>query len=152
MPFEPITRATTLPAPDTGLYRAVSATPPVVGSPGPRIVGLPETGDAAHSPREPHGTYQDARPMTKVGSTRDIANLQAYFSISCASALGTALVRFSSAPDDFNLSQSWGWKSSALRGEEYLSVPVPAEGDSTLGWVGQPEGGSLRATVVVGII
>lgn len=78
--------------------------------------------------------------------------MQAYFSISCASALGTALVRFSSAPDSFNLSQSWGWKSSALRSEEYLSVPTPAEGESTLGWVGESDGGSLRATVVVGII
>lgn len=101
-------------------------------------------------------------PLPEMGGDRDHSNYldprrvtKAYFSISCASALGTALVRFSSAPDKFALSQSWGWKSSALRSEEYLSVPSPIEkeGESSLGWVGDcPEGGSLRATVVVGII
>ncbi|WWC86210.1 uncharacterized protein L201_001083 [Kwoniella dendrophila CBS 6074] len=56
--------------------------------------------------------YIDSRSVTK-----------AFFSISCASALGTALIRFTSGPDCFALSQSWGWKSSALKSEEYLCVP-----------------------------
>lgn len=122
-----------------GLYRTMSTSPPTTGSPPMGTSPLPEMG----SDRD-HGNYLDPRRVTK-----------AYFSISCASALGTALVRFSSAPDKFALSQSWGWKSSALRSEEYLSVPSPIEkeGESSLGWVGDcPEGGSLRATVVVGII
>ena len=85
------------------------------------------------------------------------------------------------------MSQSWGWKSSALRSEEYLTNlegdPVAAataaelgggvgtaigagagagvEGngleEGVLGWVGDVGGealreGSLRATVVVGVI
>lgn len=113
--------------------RTFSISQPVLGSPELRRSSLPETGD-----EPPDSMYTDPREVTK-----------AYFSISCASALGTALVRFSSAPDSFAISQSWGWKSSALRSEEYLSVPV--SGDE-LGWVGESEGGSLRATVVVGII
>ncbi|OCF45359.1 hypothetical protein I317_00882 [Kwoniella heveanensis CBS 569] len=60
----------------------------------------------------PHQTaYEDTRAVTK-----------AFFSISCASTLGTSLIRFTSGPDCFAISQSWGWKSSALRSEEYLSA------------------------------
>ncbi|GMK58666.1 hypothetical protein CspeluHIS016_0601080 [Cutaneotrichosporon spelunceum] len=121
----------------SNLQRTFSFSPPVVGSPITRNNSLPESSneEARENP------YVDPRDVTK-----------AYFSITCASALGTAMVRFSSAPDCFALSQSWGWKSSALRSEEYLSVPN-SDGDSTLGWVGESgEGGSLRATVVVGII
>lgn len=97
---------------------------------------------------------------------------QAYFCICCSSALGTALIRFASAPDTFTLSQSWGWKSSALRSEEYLTglqtgQTGGAEGGNTggenketleegvLGWVadvGNIKEGSLRATVVVGVV
>ena len=122
---------------------------------------------------DPQATYRDARRVTK-----------AYFSITCASALGTALIRFSSSPDSFTLSQSWGWKSSALRSEEYLASSsargldggaeahmVDLQGldgpDGVKGWHGmlldppasiglEPReiggSGSLRATVVVGII
>nr|XP_018267151.1 uncharacterized protein I303_01135 [Kwoniella dejecticola CBS 10117]OBR89309.1 hypothetical protein I303_01135 [Kwoniella dejecticola CBS 10117] len=61
----------------------------------------------------PPPPYLDSRSTTK-----------AYFSISCASALGTSLIRFTSGPDSFALSQSWGWKSSALKSEEYLCVPT----------------------------
>lgn len=121
------------PHPDMPLVaRTFSVSPPVLGSPEPRRHSLPDV-----SMDDEVGTYTDPREVTK-----------AYFSITCASALGTALVRFSSAPDSFAISQSWGWKSSALRSEEYLSVPA----EDTLGWVGESEGGSLRATVVVGII
>ncbi|GAC97146.1 hypothetical protein PHSY_004731 [Pseudozyma hubeiensis SY62] len=46
--------------------------------------------------------------------------LRAYFSIHCPSPLGTALTKFSSGPDKFTISQSWGWKSSSLLGTVYL--------------------------------
>ncbi|PWZ03116.1 hypothetical protein BCV70DRAFT_197349 [Testicularia cyperi] len=46
--------------------------------------------------------------------------LRAYFSIHCPSPLGNALTRFSSGPDKFAISQSWGWKSSSLLGAVYL--------------------------------
>ncbi|ODN84502.1 hypothetical protein L202_00435 [Cryptococcus amylolentus CBS 6039] len=99
--------------------------------------------------------YHDTRKTTK-----------AYFSISCASALGTALIRFTSGPDSFAHSQSWGWKSSALKSEEYLSVPPVVDGkddlgEGVLGWSGEVdtsgvESGrgrcTLRATVVVGVV
>lgn len=42
--------------------------------------------------------------------------LRAYFSIHCPSPLGTSLTKFSSGPDKFTISQSWGWKSSSLLG------------------------------------
>ncbi|KAJ9117005.1 hypothetical protein QFC22_004663 [Naganishia vaughanmartiniae] len=58
--------------------------------------------------------YRDPRKTAKV-----------FFSISCASAMGTALTRFSSGPDMFTISQSWGWKSSSLRSQEYLSSSQP---------------------------
>ena len=89
--------------------------------------------------------------------------IQAYFSITCASALGTALLKFASAPDSFTPSQSWGWKSSALRSEEYLSGLDTEHGrerernenleDGVLGYTTSiPRGGSLRASVVLGIV
>lgn len=60
--FEPVRRVHTLPTPSTDLYRAVSATPPVVGSPGPRITGLPED----DKPRDSGASYLDTRAVTKV--------------------------------------------------------------------------------------
>jgi hypothetical protein len=87
---------------------------------------------------------------------------QAYFSITCYTTLGTAVIRFSSAPDSFAVSQSWGWKSSALRTGEYLGPGYNTNGevwqdDSVLAWTGDVkdqiiEGGSLRASVVVGVV
>lgn len=95
---------------------------------------------------------------------------QAHFFISCSLALGTSLIRFSSAPDSLTVSQSWRCKSSALRSEEYLSGlgrelegkggleegvfgrtgEVDAEGDG--GGGGEGEGGGLRCCVVVGVV
>ncbi|RXK42475.1 hypothetical protein M231_00029 [Tremella mesenterica] len=121
-----------------GLLRTLSTSPVGVGSPptSPRQEMVVE--------RLKEG-YRDTRQITK-----------AYFSISCASALGTALIRFSSAPDSFTLSQSWGWKSSALRSEEYLSAPLNDLDQGVEIWSGEMDsrvaGGSLRATVEVGVI
>ena len=49
----------------------------------------------------------------------------------------------------FAVSQSWGWKSSSLRTEEYLEVGVDGMTKSV-----SPMGKmvSLRATVVVGLV
>lgn len=41
-------------------------------------------------------------------------SVRACFSIHCFSPLGNGLTCFSSGPDHFTLSQSWGWKSSTL--------------------------------------
>jgi hypothetical protein len=50
------------------------------------------------------------------------ASVSAYFAIACASATGNSLTRFGSPPDVFVVNQSWGWKSSALKTEEYVEV------------------------------
>ncbi|EED82908.1 predicted protein [Postia placenta Mad-698-R] len=97
---------------------------------------LPATAPAV-SPQQP---YRDQR-----------ASVSAYFAIACASATGASLTRFTSAPDVFSVSQSWGWKSSSLRTEEYIEVGPdgqPREGR------GAPAGRevSLRATVVLGVV
>ena len=58
------------------------------------------------------------------------------------------------------MSQSWGWKSSALRSEDYIGIPSEKTEEGVLGWVGDVTTGesghgvrsSLRAAVVVGVI
>lgn len=55
------------------------------------------------------GYYVDARPM-----------IQTYFKIFSPSRKGKVLSMFSSGPDSFNFSQSWGWKSSSLILEDGL--------------------------------
>jgi hypothetical protein len=93
---------------------------------------------ATTPPVDPPQPYRDQR-----------SSIAAYFTISCASATGSSLTRFTSAPDVFAVSQSWGWKSSSLRTEEYLEVG--ADGQSTChGSHGKEV--SLRATVVLGIL
>ncbi|KAI5790389.1 hypothetical protein FPQ18DRAFT_390794 [Pyronema domesticum] len=73
---------------------------------------LDVTGDLprAATPRGPTssldpalGFYEDTRPM-----------IQTYFKIFSPSRKGKMLSMFSSRPDGFNFSQSWGWKSSSL--------------------------------------
>ncbi|ETW87630.1 hypothetical protein HETIRDRAFT_59801 [Heterobasidion irregulare TC 32-1] len=91
-----------------------------------------------------------ASPVAPVQPYRDPRSaVSAYFTISCASATGSSLTRFTSAPDVFKVSQSWGWKSSSLRTEEYLEVvgnsvetiPIPSEKEV-----------SLRVTIILGIV
>lgn len=88
----------------------------------------------------PPQPYRDPRP-----------SISAYFAISCCSATGSSITRFTSGPDVFAISQSWGWKSSSLRTEEYLELgedglPV-AEESSVSG-----KEVSFRATVVIGVV
>jgi len=90
------------------------------------------------TPPTPSQPYRDPR-----------SSISAYFAISCASATGTSQTRFSSSPDVFAVSQSWGWKSSALQTEEFVEIGtqfLPAT--NTL----RSKEVTLRATVLVGLI
>jgi hypothetical protein len=71
----------------------------------------------------------------------------AYFMISCASATGSSQMRFTSAPDLFAVGQSWGWKTSSLRTEEYMEV-----GEHATSVENRTPISSLRATVVLGLV
>lgn len=90
--------ATARPGANTSASRAsvVQAAPAVPAA--PVEVGVPAM---------PH--YVDSRPM-----------IQTYFKIFSPSRKGKMLSMFSSGPDSFNFSQSWGWKSSSLILEEGL--------------------------------
>jgi len=95
---------------------------------------------AAPPVRGPVLAFRDERRSVKL-----------WFSITACSSLGTALTRFSSTPEVFATNQSFGWRSSSLRTEEYIS---PAEGfvpeEDTLVWSGQLDEDRLkclRATV-----
>ncbi|KAH7345195.1 hypothetical protein B0J17DRAFT_31740 [Rhizoctonia solani] len=68
--------------------------------------------------------------------------IRSYFILSCPSLIGSSLTRFQSGPDDFKISQSWGWKSSCLWSEKENSE-LPAADDN---W------NSLRATVTIGVV
>lgn len=78
--------------------------------------------------------YRDARKI-----------LRAYFSVHCPSPLGTSLTKFSSRPDNFTLSQSWGWKSSSLLGAVYLS-------DNRIGSAENQVSPTFRCIVTVGVV
>ncbi|KAJ7151577.1 hypothetical protein C8R46DRAFT_1166468 [Mycena filopes] len=86
----------------------------------------------------PPAPYRDPRP-----------SVSAYFTISCASATGASQTRFASAPDVFSVSQSWGWKSSTLRTEEYIDVSE-ASASASAGARGREV--SVRACVVLGLV
>lgn len=60
------------------------------------------------------------------------------------------MTRFTSAPDEFSVSQSWGWKSSSLRTEEFLEVM--GDGMIKPGVSAMGKEVSLRATVIVGLV
>lgn len=102
-------------------------------------LALPVTLPAMAPAVTPPQPYRDPRPA-----------VSAYFTIACASATGASLTRFTSAPDVFSVSQSWGWKSSSLRAEEYLEVD--AEGLPAAVVLPARREVSLRATVVLGVV
>ncbi|KAH0838650.1 hypothetical protein J3R83DRAFT_6975 [Lanmaoa asiatica] len=75
----------------------------------------------------PTTTYQStgnaipatAPPIAPAQPYRDPRqSVSAYFSVSCTSTTGSSITQFTSAPDVFSVSQSWGWKSSSLRLED----------------------------------
>lgn len=85
-------------------------------------------------------SYVDARPTIKT-----------YFKIYSPSKGGRMLSIYESAPDRFNFSQSWGWKSSTLMLDEValtggsLEAAAPEEGIP-----GKKSDGKLRFMVVIG--
>ncbi|KAJ7171876.1 hypothetical protein C8R43DRAFT_27915 [Mycena crocata] len=107
-----------------------------------QLSGLSLNGGAytIQAPVSPPAPYRDPRP-----------SVSAYFTISCASATGASQTRFASAPDVFSVSQSWGWKSSSLRTEEYIEV-AEADGRPVAGVAVRPKEVSLRACVVLGLV
>ena len=110
---------------------------PVQGSPSSSSISgssLPATGP----PTVPSQPYRD--PRSKVS---------AYFTISCANATGSSVTRFTSNPDDFAISQSWGWRSSSLRAEVCLDgeKTVDASTSSSLGDIH-----SVRVTLILGVV
>ncbi|PWN40345.1 hypothetical protein IE81DRAFT_325639 [Ceraceosorus guamensis] len=71
--------------------------------------------------------------------------LRAFFAIHCPSPLGSALTRFSSGPDQFTVSQSWGWKSSSLLGATFLM-------DGELGSAKTESAKRFRCVCTIGLI
>lgn len=71
--------------------------------------------------------------------------LHAYFSIYCPSPTGTCMTKFSSEPDNFSLSQSWGWKSSSLLGHVFLE-------DQRLGSAKSHVAETFRCIVTIGLV
>jgi len=91
--------------------------------------------------------YVDARPTIKT-----------YFKIYSPSKGGRLLSVYESAPDRFNFSQSWGWKSStlmldevALNGrEEGSQGSEQGQTEGTRGGLRRASDGKLRFMVVIG--
>jgi hypothetical protein len=80
------------------------------------------------------------------------SSISAYFSISCCSATGSLITRLTSGPDVFAISQSWGWKSSSLKPEEYLELGEDGLPITVAEGVMVGKEVSLRATVVIGVV
>lgn len=118
----------------------------------PRNPSSPSLARAASKPALP--PYVDARPTIKT-----------YFKIYSPSRGGRMLSVYESAPDRFNFSQSWGWKSSTLmlddgmlagdEGEQQVGVlDVPGHEEAGAGREGGEKAGDgrLRFMVVIGNI
>ena len=123
--------------------RPASPNPPGSGSPSPLNASISNfvSGATTRAPGQP---YRDPRAM-----------IAAYFMVSCASATGSSQTRFSSAPDVFSVGQSWGWKSSSLKSEEYVDFGGEEDGEAFTLPARKTRHGkevSFRATVVVGLV
>lgn len=127
-----LTNSVSPPTPPMMMPSVASATPPTTIASASSAVTVPYTS----SPVAPQQPYRDPR-----------ASISAYFMISCASATGSSQMRFTSAPDLFSVGQSWGWKTSSLRTDQYMEV-----GDKVTAVESRTGVNSLRATVVLGLI
>lgn len=139
LPILPLSRSTTpVSTPSSGLASSLpsSSSSSIVASAPSLPLMLPATAPAS-APQQP---YRDPRPA-----------VSAYFAIACASATGGSMTRFTSTPDVFSVSQSWGWKSSSLRTDEYLEVGGDGMPRSAISTPARKEV-SLRATVVLGVV
>lgn len=84
--------------------------------------------------------YVDSRPTIKT-----------YFKIYSPSKGGRMLSIYESAPDEFNFSQSWGWKSSTLMLDEVIINSAAGDSPPTPGLIPSKKGdGKLRFMVVIG--
>ena len=93
---------------------------------------------ATAPPTSPPQPYRDPRSA-----------VSAFFTIACAGSTGSSITRFSSAPDVFSVSQSWGWKSSSLRTGDHSEQ----DADGILrDNVAAGKNVSLRATVMLGVV
>jgi len=81
---------------------------------------LPRDTSTASTGPSSAGAGMTTAPAPQVPYTDPRRELRAFFSIHCPSPLGSSLTRFSSGPDRFALTQSWGWKSSSLLMTMYL--------------------------------
>ncbi|KAG9050578.1 hypothetical protein FS837_004436 [Tulasnella sp. UAMH 9824] len=123
----------------------------------PSNVNLLSTSDvvaqAPESLLDPEDACKGFFPIFGDGSQK---SLKAYFSISCPSATGASSTKFSSAPDVFNVTQSWGWKSS--KAEEWVdfdAASVEGDGSSSSSKSSSRTSRvecSLRATIVLGVL
>jgi hypothetical protein len=102
------------------------------------VAPLPRMG-ATPPDRDAPVTYPPSAPVAPWRDPRRI--VRSYFIMTCPSLIGSSLTRFQSGPDDFKISQSWGWKSSCLWSESEHEEPCADDG-----W------NSLRATVVIGVV
>ncbi|KAI6153223.1 hypothetical protein BKA82DRAFT_4087175 [Pisolithus tinctorius] len=93
---------------------------------------------ATAPPVAPVQPYRDPRP-----------SVAAYFAVSCMSSTGSSITRFTSVPDVFSVSQSWGWKSSSLRSDD---IGEGGEDDQPKRSGPTPKEVSLRATVLLGVV
>ena len=117
--------------------------------PSPRS-NTPVQGSPSNSSLSGNTLPATAPPVIPTQPYRDPrAQVSAYFTISCASATGSSVTRFTSNPDDFSISQSWGWRSSSLRTEVYGGgdKSTDTSGPSLLADVN-----SMRVTVIVGVV
>ncbi|QRV90917.1 hypothetical protein RhiJN_18935 [Ceratobasidium sp. AG-Ba] len=113
-----------------------SRTTPVTSppTPAPRTGTTPPDRDApvTSPPHAPVAPWRDPRRVVR-----------SYFVMSCPSLIGSSLTRFQSGPDDFKVSQSWGWKSSCLWPEPESEDTLVLDDDTI---------NSLRATVMIGVV
>ncbi|KAF8973826.1 hypothetical protein BDZ97DRAFT_1912281 [Flammula alnicola] len=130
--IHPPSRSTT---PSVNPNHARPSSPPSPSSPASSSLTFGTVPSTLSTPA-PQQPYRDPRPA-----------VSAYFAISCASATGSSQTRFSSSPDVFSVSQSWGWKSSTLRTEDFVEV-----GSQPLSNLARSEQVSLRATVLLGLV
>ncbi|SCZ96099.1 BZ3500_MvSof-1268-A1-R1_Chr8-1g10003 [Microbotryum saponariae] len=75
--------------------------------------------------------------------------VRAFFSIWVPTQLGSSMTKFSSGPDSFALSQSWGWKSTSLSSEYLGATPIEAS-QTEVARAGPYS--SLRVTIIMGLV
>ncbi|KAF8588415.1 hypothetical protein K439DRAFT_1335342 [Ramaria rubella] len=145
--WEPIPRPQSSPREHISIASSVSLPGAAFTVPGsPRPVTSPSVSQLPRSTNSPPSNTMlvTTAPLQPYRDPR--SSIAAHFIISCASATGISLTRFSSSPDQFSVSQSWGWKSSSLRTEEYTEQDGQAKARDL------NKETSLRATVVLGLI